>query len=641
MLISTSISNCFPKKANALFFLGLSLGLMLLVTCTEEENSIVGGAALADVDPLVDDLALPVLTVGGSVEDILETPRDQDDFRIILETGVSYQFDLEGKATSKGSLSDPRLSLFSRNRERLLRDSHSGVGLNSRLLFTPSSGGDYYLVASSQYNMGSYTLIARKIFFGDSESGEKQGRDIFTGIRGRLDSPGDVDWFQVSIKAGKICDLTLEGVESGLGTLSDPSLVLHYPNGGWITHENGGIFSTGSQTARIRYSADKDELLYLAAESYEGGHVGSYFLKAAYVEEDDHPDNLGTDLPFKTISNGGRAEGRIQYLKDRDLFQTELVSGVHYGFLLTLEDIDHLYFTIKNSEQKTIYGDYIVSDRASGIGNYIMYLPKKSGTYYASVEISMGIGVPPITYELSLESISLLDDYAGDASTTGVLSLGGPASEGSIESVGDRDWFAIRLELGRNYVFEMISQGQRPLRYSQLNLYDGDGKAVISDNRLIHYRARETGIHYLEMRGEKREYLFNTGNKMTGSYGLRGREAGDAYPTLSIGSPWEHDFPNLFGNHFFLVSLEEGVEYRFTVESTIGNGEFSPGLDLIDIDNSTVMASDSKFKGPLTLNYRPAKSDTYLLSFHAYRSQAVFLLDNPLGPYRLRVDRME
>ena len=46
------------------------------------------------------------------------------------------------------------------------------------------------------------------------------------------------------------------------------------------------------------------------------------------------------------------------------------------------------------------------------------------------------------------------DDYSANVQTTGAVAVGGSAT-GSIETAHDQDWFAVELEAGRTYQFDL------------------------------------------------------------------------------------------------------------------------------------------------------------------------------------------
>ena len=94
------------------------------------------------------------------------------------------------------------------------------------------------------------------------------------------------------------------------------------------------------------------------------------------------------------------------------------------------------------------------------------------------------------------------DDFAAGTTTTGAVPLGG-SSSGVLELSGDRDWFAVDLQAGRNYEFRLNGAG---LADPLLRLRNGAGSELASNddasstdlNSLIRYTATSSGRFYLE-----------------------------------------------------------------------------------------------------------------------------------------------
>lgn len=94
------------------------------------------------------------------------------------------------------------------------------------------------------------------------------------------------------------------------------------------------------------------------------------------------------------------------------------------------------------------------------------------------------------------------DDFAAGTTTTGAVPLGGSRS-GVLELSGDRDWFAVDLQAGRNYEFRLNGAG---LADPLLRLRNGAGTELASNddasstdlNSLIRYTAASSDRFYLE-----------------------------------------------------------------------------------------------------------------------------------------------
>ena len=81
------------------------------------------------------------------------------------------------------------------------------------------------------------------------------------------------------------------------------------------------------------------------------------------------------------------------------------------------------------------------------------------------------------------------DDFQGNASTTGQISLG-ETKAGTIEVDQDTDWFSITLEQGKAYDFDVrgATDGGGTLRDPYVALYNSEGEYI---NR----RLRRSGVH--------------------------------------------------------------------------------------------------------------------------------------------------
>ena len=103
--------------------------------------------------------------VGASATGNIDPGDDLDGFRVDLEAGKRYRFDLEGADTGRGSQADPILALYgdSFNVSHYIdEDDDGGEGLNSRLTYTATATGAYHLEVAG-LDPGTYTLSVRRI----------------------------------------------------------------------------------------------------------------------------------------------------------------------------------------------------------------------------------------------------------------------------------------------------------------------------------------------------------------------------------------------------------------------------------------------------------------------------------------------
>ena len=114
-----------------------------------------------------------------------------------------------------------------------------------------------------------------------------------------------------------------------------------------------------------------------------------------------------------------------------------------------------------------------------------------------------------------------MTDIAADTTTTATVAVGGSAT-GEIESAGDKDWFAVELEAGRTYRFDLqgAPSGHGTLSDTFLRrILDAEGDKSIGDgdhrtynddfqgsrDSRVTFKATATGTYYVEASGDRDE----------------------------------------------------------------------------------------------------------------------------------------
>nr|WP_115094779.1 S8 family serine peptidase [Synechococcus sp. UW106] len=97
-------------------------------------------------------------------------------------------------------------------------------------------------------------------------------------------------------------------------------------------------------------------------------------------------------------------------------------------------------------------------------------------------------------------TISSDDDYSSDTNTSGSIDIGS-SSSGILEITGDQDWFAVQLESGERYQFDLIGSS---LEDPYLYLHDAEGNLLRDDddggsglNSRITFEANDDGRYFL------------------------------------------------------------------------------------------------------------------------------------------------
>ena len=113
-----------------------------------------------------DDFSANILTdggvaVGGTATGDIESSGDRDWFAVELVAGRTYTIDLRGSRTDDGTLRDPYLRGIHDAEGNLISgttNDDGGEGYNSRITFTATESGTYYIAAGAYYGRGTYEV---------------------------------------------------------------------------------------------------------------------------------------------------------------------------------------------------------------------------------------------------------------------------------------------------------------------------------------------------------------------------------------------------------------------------------------------------------------------------------------------------
>ena len=567
-------------------------------------------------EPVGDDLPAGRETSGEvrvdaePVDGTLRSPSDRDWFAVTLAPGRTYVFALEGDTPRGGTDTAPAI--------RGLRDSNGNpvagiVGGTEVRYATDAAAAEavYYIEVGGEGGSGQGTsatrggIATRGIVdtLGSSDGGtgyrlranditetrdaaDDYRSDISTtgvvavggSVTGEIERPGDRDWFALTLQAGRTYRIDLKGAGTGAGNLEDPYLRGIYDTdgnliGGTTDDDAGRGFSS-----QVYFKADANDTYYVAAGSY-WIHDGTYTLSVEDVTDifgDDYAFDVGTAT---RLTVGQSTNGRLDFNGDRDWFAVTLETGKTYRFDLEGSATragalgDPYILGIYDADGNLIRG---TTDGGGGsIGNSrVFYTADANAIYYvAAGGEKRGNG----TYTLSVAEVP--DDYAASTSTTGMAMVGG-AVAGAIDYAGDRDWFAITLEAGTHYRFELKGHetGDGTLWLPIFHdIYDADGiplDGTMDDNGNTSPREElefiipdEGGIYYMAVRS--RDYfaplLYDTG-----TYKLSVTEVVDDYAsdtgttgTVEVGGTVAGAIDYTGDRDWFRVTLDEGKTYRF------------------------------------------------------------------------------
>ena len=515
--------------ANGVFIAGTmngDPGFHYLVYFTTEEagayyvvagaNGMKDGTYTLSVAEVVDDFEAGTgtsgaVTVGGSESGEIERGYDHDWFAVTLEAGRTYRIDLENSQSGGIIPMNPYLYGVHDADGALIAgttDDNGGSGTNSRVYFTAEEAGAYYVAAGAWGNFeGAYTLTVTDVddFVARTwTTGEVAVGGLATG---EIEFDGDRDWFAVTLEAGRIYRIDLEGSWTGAGAVANPYLRgIHDADGVLIagtTDDNGG----SGTNSRVTFTATEDATYYVAAGAW-GTYEGAYTLSVTDVTDtltDDFAAETGTS---GEVAVGGSARGEIEFDGDRDWFAVTLEAGRSYRIDLkgewtgnsTLRDP---YLQGVHHADGVLIAGTTDNDGGWGTNSRVYFTAEDAGTYYVAAG---AWGNFEGTYTLSVREVP--DDFVAATVTSGMVAVGGSA-RGEIEFDGDRDWFAVEFEAGRSYRIDLEGSwtGAGTLVNTYLRgIHDTDGVLIagttndnggIGTNSRVNLTAEEAGAYYV------------------------------------------------------------------------------------------------------------------------------------------------
>jgi hypothetical protein len=438
-------------------------------------NAYSGGYALSIASARVPNDGLSAdrntrgrLNVGADVTAALETPDDQDWYRIRLESGQSYRFTLNGSGNEP--LNDPLLRIADANGEPLAMDDDGGEGFNSYLEFTAPSTGNYYLAAESfaASSQGGYTLTARAGDVPDNASTDASLSIEGDYREGVLSPAGDRDWYRIELGEGDAMRIGVTPAEGPDQALTDPYLILYGPDGAEILRDDDG---GEGLSAWAEYQAASGGTHYLEVRGFSEDATGRYAVTLT-------PGEIGDSADAAEYLQPG-FEGRTSVIGtpgDVDWFVIEMIEGRPYRIIAEgIDDgalADPLLVLYDQQMQEVARDD----DGGTGFSSYLTYMSPTGGPYFAVVssfdEQSTG------RYAIRAADT----DVPGQIYTDESLDSAGDERVSRIDMEGDLDTFRVELEGGVSYLIEVRGHGDRPLADPFLAIFDGEYNRVASDD---------------------------------------------------------------------------------------------------------------------------------------------------------------
>ena len=460
--------------------------------------------------------------------------------------------------------------------------------------------------------------------------------DVDNPPTGLIASDRERAWFAVELEGGISYRIEMEGVDDALpgSALAKPAVFAVYDEGG---NQVDHIFRfRGDKVAVLDIEPPTEGTYYIVLGRAAGSSSGRYRLSV--TKTDDYPADIRT---AGTVEVGGFATGEIETRGDVDWFKVELEMGTY--------TIDVLGSAVIAGALRDPYlvgihvsgGDLIentTDDNSSGGGTNprVHFDAPFGGIYYIAVRSADG-GTG--TYRVDV-SRRMDDDYAGDASTTGTVAVGGSVT-GVIgaappeSTAKDVDWFAVELLAGVEYRIDLrgsdtfagtladpfllgVLHGAMQLPFSD----DDDGGEGL-DSRLSNFRVEADGTYHIA--------VSNTNPFTGGSYRLSVTATSvfgvvkHTATNIEVGGSATGDIEQSGERDWFKIQLLAGVEYQIDIEGanfaetdTTDGTLRDPYLQGIYKPNGTKIPGTEKNDGGVGYNTRfvfePEEDGTYYIA---------------------------
>ncbi len=346
----------------------------------------------------------------------------------------------------------------------------------------------------------------------------------------------------------------------------------------------------------------------------------------------------GDGSSIASIALGGSVNVIVETIGDHDWYKVDLVAGVTYTIqtssdgsgtdaYLFLRDAAGAILAQNDDDGESV--NSLISFTATATGSYFI----DAGTYNNDTTGSYNLFVAPGFTG---------GDVGGTTGTASALALGGTVN-GSIETSGDRDYFAVNLVAGQTYMFRTApTSTPTNTTDTMLTLRNAAGTQIATNDdagefgfSAIRFTATTSGTHYLDVSG------FGTA---TGDYNLSMFTA--PTPTLFTTDQIALQLTNgYWGGTSTRYNVQAGGSLAFNVQGLTLDGanlaraalalwgdftginfnEVSTGGQLVFDDNQTgAFASSTRSGGFLTsssINVGTAWISTYGTGFNTYSFQ--------------------
>ena len=473
------------------------------------------------------------VAVGGSRLYAIQTGNDRDWIKVDFEQGVRYRVLLQviiqpGRRGWADMFYPALVHLRDPDGDPIPNTSnvyYTGIGLpawylldSAETYYRAAEDGIHYIVAGSSVNTtGIFKVQVFQTMDDDYSAGMSTTGTVTVdggAVGGKIEVPGDKDWFKVSLTSGETYRVDVLGSYTNGGDLRWPKLTGIYNSSG-ARFANTQNWDHGIGTNPRKYftaSQAGDHFIGVAGHPF-----GIYEVSVEKVDTDLPADNTTT----ASLTVDGKVYGEIDQVNEEDWYELVLEAAKAYTIKVDKRgDRGASDMRIKNLYDAD--GD-VISDLGGGhrkppkYYDYQWYFePAAAGTYYVSVDnpsypdgAGDYLGTPTGPYWIEVKEVPF--DVPADTTSTAAATLNGRYT-GVFEIKRDQDWYTFTGTAGKGYVVAGVPYWYVPPGRSYdwgvpiVGIYDSSGTKLpnTSDpwyNGGVYFEPSSNGTYYVALKG--------------------------------------------------------------------------------------------------------------------------------------------
>lgn len=442
-------------------------------------------------------------------------------------------------------------------------------------------------------------------------------------VEGEISPAGDLDWFRVRVERGQRYTFTLNGTPDAEGAALDPMLGIYDAQGTQLAFND----DADGLNSQVNFTPSASGDIFVEARAFSDQDTGRYVLSAAAAPAP--ADDAGNDASTRRRASIGRAmNGAIEYEGDVDWYRLRARTGQRYTITLTGgegEDAlgDPLLRVLDREGAELASND----DSGGTFNSSLEFTPRTSGDVFLEAR---GYGDRHSgAYTLNVSAVRLpTDSISADRSTRGRLALGQSVA-GSLDFVGDADWYRVRLTAGETYRLGLASSGEASLSDPFLKVLGPDGNELAFDddggdglNSYLEFTAAATGTYFVEAGAFAGE---DEGGYTLGA--LAGGIPADASTDAAVSAEGDYRDGVLDpagDRDWYKLELAEGQAVRISLESSqTGDPLADPYLVLYGPDGAEVARDDDGGSGlNAFIEYQAPAAGAYFVETRGFGDDA-------------------